>query len=272
MSEDAPPSASEGIQGKRKVRTQEHQGFEWEWNWKDQGRQEKTDINLSFGLLLFDEVTETLLQGSPEITLDEIDNEPVRTPSGYYAFNDIPAELDAVHLRVDAGEEYFVEERTVILDPEQSAHEPDDPGVEVVQDKTEGIRIDLSPTPAYEFPRTYTHVRGHVYGPEGEALEGATVSMPEFDVETRTVRKGEYALYVPVTSENVHRTNGKKYVKLNGAAKGNGNGNGTNGTPIGTNGHLSDPTVEVSHPDHGSVEATVEMEAGTRAVYHVTLD
>lgn len=272
MSDDAPPSASDGIQGERKVKAYERYGFDWEWEWRDLEYDDHRDTRLSFGLLLFDEVTGTMYRGTPEITLDEIDDKPVRTPSGYYAFNNVPDEFDAVHLRVDAGQEYFVEERTVILDPKQSDHEPDDPGVEVIEDVTDGIRIELSPTPAYDFPRTYTHLRGHVYDAEGMPLEGATVSMPEFDVETRTVDRGEYVLYVPLSNDQVHRTNGKKYVKLNGAAKGNGNGNGASTRTIGSNGHLSDPTVEVSHPESGSAEATVEMEAGTRTVHHVTLE
>lgn len=266
MSDDAPPGASDGIQGQEKVGGYERYGFQWDWN--DRQNRESHKTRLSFGLLLFDSVIGELLHGTPDIRLAEVDEKPVRTPSGYYAYTNLPEEFDVLHLTVDAGEEYFVEERTVVLDPERADYDPDDPGVEVVDDPTEGIRIELEPTPAYRFPRTYTHLRGHVYDEDGTPVTDATVSMPEFDVSTRTVEKGEFALYVPVSKEQVHKTNGKKYVKLNGAS----NGNGTNGGPIGTDGHLEDPTVEVDHPEFGSHSGTVEIEAGTRTAHHVHLE
>lgn len=232
-------------------------------------------LSLSFGVLLFDSVTGNLLEQPVDIGIEELDVEPARTPSGYYAFSNLDNfSLDTVRLRVDAGEEYFTEERTVVLVPQRADYDPDDPETVVVDDPTEGVRIDLTPTPAYRFAHTTTHVRGHVRDADGNPVTGASVSLPDFDVSSRTVAEGEYVMPVPVESKHVFKTNGEKTVKLNGKSNGNGNGTGpgTNGSPLGGNDHLDDPRIEVSHPEYGTHTEPVEIEPGARSVHYVTLE
>ncbi|PSQ19180.1 hypothetical protein BRD00_02750 [Halobacteriales archaeon QS_8_69_26] len=238
--------------------------------WNNPRATEYRDAHLSFGVILVDSITGNRLGKTPQFELAELDTDPVRTPSGYWAFTNLGNfDLDTVHLTVDAGREYFTEEREIVLRPDRAEYDPDDPDTVVVEDPTDGVRIDFTPTPAYRFPYTVTHVRGHVNDADGNPVPGATVSVPDFDVSVESVEKGEYAIHVPVEKKNVYKNNGKKLVKLNG----HDNGNGANGGRIGSaDDYLDDPTMEVHHPDYGSVTEPVEIEAGTRTVHYFTLE
>ncbi len=223
---------------------------------------------LSLAVELRDAFTGNHPSGSPEVSLKVSYKSPAKNPSDFYVFVDL--EPEAVTLQVEDGDRYFDVEQRVIL----PHGDPDDAGPEdvVVDDPYNPVTIEMTPTPSFKFPKTSTHIRGMVTNVDDDPVAGAEVSIPEFDLTTRTTEDGEYAVLLPITSKDVVKTNGKKMVRVNGdgrrksdngSAISNGNYNGDDG---------NDPTLEVSHPDFGSSSERVEVESGGRTVHYVTLE
>lgn len=230
-------------------------------DWRSTRTLEHRGRSLGFAVRLVDVFTGSEPSGTVTVSLVDGDVEPVRNPDGYYVFFDLP--LETVTLVVDGGERYFDERRRIELSSE--ADEAVDPSTVVVEDRTEPVVVELTPTAAYEFPASATTVRGHVEDADGDPVEGATVTFREFDVATRTSEAGEYALFVPVTSECVIRVDGRKWVRVDGDGDAAGRGVANGGT-----GH--DPTLVVTHPSYAEVAQRIEVAAGARTVHYITLE
>jgi hypothetical protein len=186
---------------------------------------------------------------------------PVTNPSGYYVFVNLDA--DAVTVVVDAEDLYHDERRTVVLSPsEDSPETATDREPTVVTDPSEAVMIELTPTPAYQFPSSSTVLRGHVETAEGAPVAGAQVSLREFDPVVETTETGEYALWVPATGEDVTRRDGQNVVVVGGEAD--------TGRAI-ADGDGADPTLVVSHPEY-DVSEQIEVTAGTKTVHYVTVE
>jgi hypothetical protein len=243
-------------------------------NWNPPKTVEHRGTTLAFAVSLVDGFTGDRPGDEVTVTLESVDAEPVANPSGYHVFLDL--ETDEVTLSVDGGDRYVDERRRVVIASDEDRESgdlverasdapPPAEGVEttVVSDPSEPIEIELAPTPAYEFPRTATVVRGHVEDGRGDPVTGASVSLREFDPEVETTDVGEFALFVPVSAEDVRRRGDRNVVVVGGSA-GNGralaDGNGT------------DPTLVVRHPDGTETTRQIEVEAGTRTVHYVTVE
>lgn len=224
-------------------------------DWADRRTLEYRENEVGFAVRVVDAFTGDEPEVQPAVTLAGRGETPVTNPSGYHVFTNLSAER--VELVVDGGELYFDESRTVVLDDEDADHEE----TVVLPDRSTPVRIELVPTPSFPFDDGTTLVAGHVETEDGEPVAGATVSVETFDARTTTTESGEYVLPLPVGSDDVVKTDGRTLV----TAAGGGNGRAV------ANGGYATPTLEVSHPDHGSVTETVEIEAGSRTVRYVTL-
>lgn len=147
--------------------------------------------DLALAVDLTDEVTGGQPAGEFAVRVEEADERPVRNPSGYYLFFDLPeAELTVA---VDGGDRYHDASRKVDLEPAGGARDPGD-----------AVELTLAPTPSYRFPAGLTRVRGTV-------LDGSTV-VPGADVSVaghqRTVTAtdaGEFVYYFDVDRSDVTR-------------------------------------------------------------------
>lgn len=221
------------------------------------------ETSLAFAVSLVDEFTGDRPDNGVDVALETLDATPVSNPGGYFVFLDLNA--DEVIVTVDGGDRYADERRRVVLDDDADETGPDDTSggamTHVVTDRSEPVEITLTPAPGYEFPPTATVVRGHVRDADSAPVAGATVSLREFDPEVETTATGEFALFVPVTAEDIQRRDGKNVVVVsdgNGRALADGDG--------------ADPTLVVRHPDHGETAEQIEVAAGTRTVHYVTLE
>jgi hypothetical protein len=196
------------------------------------------------------------------LSLDPVDADPVTNRSGYHVFLDLDAA--AVTLTVDGGDRYVDERRRVVLD----AGAADDTSAEevpthVVTDPADPLELALSPTPAYAFPSSATVVRGHVADTGGDPVAGAAVEFREFDPVVETTETGEFALWVPVSADHVVRRDDRNVVAVDTLA--------SDGGAALADGDGTDPTLVVSHADHGETSESVEVTAGSRTVHYVTL-
>lgn len=231
-------------------------------DWKNPRTVSHRDTSLSFAVRLEDAFTGERPDEGVGVALASGAAEPVRNASGYLLFLDLSA--DVVRLTVDGGDRYRDETRTVVLDGEPPDDAPDE-DVVVVADPSEPVVVELSPTPAYEFPSSATVVRGHVRDAAGDPVEGARVSLREFPGRTTTTDTGEYALFVPVSAENVRRRDGENVVAVDGDEP-------ADARAVADGGPASDPTIVVTHPDYDEVTERVEVAAGTRTVHYVTIE
>lgn len=234
-------------------------------DWNPPRAVEHRGRSLDFAVRLVDRFTGD--EPSDEVTIEaaSIDASPVKNPSGYHLFFDL--EPSEVTLVVDGGDRYVDQRRHVVLEPDTAASDASNDGESqphVVTDPSDPIVVSLSPTPAYEFPTTSTVLRGHVRDGDDQPVEGASVSLREFDPVVETTGTGEYALWVPATAEHVMRRNGGNVVVVDGLTG--------NGRRAADGGGGTDPTLVVSHPDYGDVAERIEVSAGTRTVCHVTLE
>lgn len=228
-------------------------------DWRSSRTLEHRSRSVGFAVRLVDAFTGSAPSADVTVSLAEVDAEPVRNPSGYHVFLELPVETAT--LVVDGEEPYFDERRRVVLSGE--VDDPD-PSTVVVADRSEPVVVELTPTWAYEFPDSATTVRGHVEDADGDPVEGATVALPEFDVSTRTSPAGEYALFVPVSSDTVVREDRRKLVRVDA--------DDPNGRRVADGGPGHDPTLVATHPDYPDARQRVEIEAGTRTVHYVTLE
>jgi hypothetical protein len=237
-------------------------------DWRAARTREHRDTSLGFAVRLVDAFTGDGPTGDVRVALADVDATPVENPSGYHVFLELPVET--VTLVVDGGDRYFDETRRVVLSDEESATADagdGDPPTVVLPDRSTPAVVELTPTPAYGFPATATTVRGHVEDANGDPVEGATVRLREFDPVTRTTATGEFALFVPVTAEDVVREGDAKHVRVDGRSDPDANGPG-----VANGGTGRDPTLVVSHPSYADVEERIAVAGGTRTVRYVTLD
>jgi hypothetical protein len=224
--------------------------------WENVTRVARQRTTLSFAVLLVDSVTDGRPSSDVTVDLDDSPAKAVENPSGFHLFLDLAD--DPVTLTVDGGDRYFDERETVYhsQSPPRGATDVTD-----ATDASKPVEITLTPTPAYQFAAGTTLIRGQVTDssadPDDRDVAGATVSLEGFSTEGKTTEKGEYALHVPATAENVHRENGTRLVKVPSE-----DGGGGGGGP-GNNGAVSDPELTVSHPDHATFSEEIQVEAGT---------
>ncbi|MEF8783312.1 MAG: hypothetical protein V5A39_02205 [Haloarculaceae archaeon] len=244
-------------------------------DWEPPRTVEHRETSIAFAVSLVDGFTGNRPDSGITVALESVDAEPVANRSGYHVFLDLA--VDEMTLSVGGGDRYVDERRRIVIADSEDRPNADDPpdraeaapaaadGIEtsVVSDPAEPIEIELVPTPAYEFPPTATVVRGHVEDANGDPVTGATVSLREFDPEVETTDVGEFALFVPVTAEDVRRREGRNVVVVGGGA---GNGRAL------TDGTGTDPTLVVDHPDGTETTRQIEVAAGTRTVHYVTVE
>jgi hypothetical protein len=218
---------------------------------------EKRGTNLSFAVLLRDVFTGGRPDADVDVRIDSALADSAVNPSGFHVFLDVEAE--SVTLTVDGGDDYVDQEWTVVL----SGSVPDTGPVFEVSAPSDPLVVELTPTPAYEFPDTTTVIRGHVEDADGTPIDDATVTLQEFDPVVETTTNGEFALFVPATADQVMRRDGRNVVVVD---------DGGDDQVVTNGGHGTDPTLEVTHPSHDDAVEQLEVESGTRNVHYVTLD
>lgn len=204
----------------------------------------ETTTRLSLAVRLVDAFTDGRPVGSQRVSIEGVDAEPVRNPSGYHVFRDLAA--DTVTLVVDGGPRYDdarVEDVEVVdLTAPDHGVDPADPATWPVE------TVELAPSPTYEFPAGTTLVRGTVRDSSDETVAGATVSVRDAPPEAETDENGGYVLFFgPELSADVSVDGG--LVEVDDA----------------------NPVVEASHPDHGTASETVEVEEGALTVLDLDL-
>lgn len=182
---------------------------------------------LSLAVSLRDAVTGERPRGDPRVTMDG-DEPDTMTPSGYRVFLD--REVDAVTVAVDGGDRYLDDERTVDL---------------LTHDPTDAVTFELRPAPAYRFPSGATLIRGRVADDADEPVADATVSVQGLSRTARTDARGAYVYFFAAgTDGEVVKRGDRMVIEVGGG----------------------DPTVEATHPDHGTASASTEVEEGSTAV------
>ncbi|WP_380677735.1 hypothetical protein [Salinigranum sp. GCM10025319] len=196
-------------------------------------------------------VTDGVVGGAPvgdvRVRIEESDVRPIRNPSSYYLFFDLPQE--SVTVAVDGGGRYRDASTTVNLDP--AATDTHDAG--------EAVEVSLEPTPAYPFPAGLTRVRGTLL--DGETpVEGATVGVTGHSRTVTTTDAGEFVHYFDaIASADVEWVDpdptddepGRRLYRPGG----------------------SDPTFEVSDSPDGSLggfQTSVEVRVGTLTTHDLT--
>lgn len=233
---------------------------------------------LSFAVALVDPVTGEPPGDDVSVRLTDAPADPVTNPSGFRLFFEVAE--DPVTVAVDGGDRFFDEQTPVAHGGLHTGEGPPDPEVE---------RIELTPTPAYQFAPGTTVLRGVVTDdplPEGSGVPDATVSLADVpteneSVEVPTTDEGEYALRIPVSAERVVSDDGDQWLDTAGGSQSPGNGNGPSGNgngPPGNGGNGDDefesPTheVTVTHPDYADSTAAIPIRAGTITRHDVVFD
>ena len=152
---------------------------------------------LSFAVYLIDDYSGDAPIGRIDVRLKGRDEKPIKNPSSYYTFLDLPDDTYTVQVRsgyyydVDSGDINPAE-----LDP-----------------KSPVVDITLKPMPSYPFPPGATLIRG-MAREEGNALSGARVKIRDKDVEGETTEEGEFVLYFgDLTNDEIIKENGERFVK-----------------------------------------------------------
>ncbi len=204
---------------------------------------------LSLAVRLVDRFTARTPRSDPRVRLEGRNATPVENPSGYHVFLDLDAGTGT--LRVEGGTKY-VDRRVTDVD----VIDLSDPGTTVDPSDPDTLPLEtvaLAPSPAYRFPAGTTLVRGVVSGPSGDPLpnarlvvkDGDAVTRTEGGPVTRTDGNGEFVLFFdPVTADDVVEIDGRTVVELDGGA----------------------PTVDVTHPDHGTKTVSLEDDDGDSVV------
>jgi len=162
--------------------------------------------------------------GEVGVSLKGLPMNPVRNPSGYYLFLNLPENKYSV--QVKGGEFYF------------------DTGKENVNltdlDKRNPvINITLYPTPSYPFPHTATLVMGRVQDSAGKGIPDAVLKVGESDIQSRTTGKGDFVIYFKdLKKDDVTMIDGKKLVYIKG----------------------KNPVLAIRHPDHRKKTISVAVE------------
>ncbi|WMW25095.1 hypothetical protein RE474_13585 [Methanolobus sediminis] len=173
---------------------------------------------------LIDDYTTDKIIGNVEVSLKGKRIEPVRNPSGYYIFLDIPK--GSYTVQIQGGEYYFDEEEDVKLTD---------------QDKNPIINIILKPAPSYPFSTSATLIRGCLQSSKGMGIFEASLKVKERDIETKTTEKGEFVIYFKnLKKDDVTTIDGKKLVKIK----------------------EKNPVIEIQFPDHKKKTKSLETEEG----------
>ena len=181
---------------------------------------------LSLAINLLDDYTSRGVVNNLDVLIKEHNANPIRNPSGYYLFFDLPD--DNYTVLVKGGDHYFDEENKVVRPDELDELNP-------------VIDIVLKPAPSYIFPSTATLIRGHLKDSGGGGISGAVLRIKGFDALARTNDKGEFVIYFKgLKKNNVVNVDGKVLVKVK----------------------EKDPVFEIKHPDHKILTRTVEVVEG----------
>lgn len=179
---------------------------------------------LSLAINLIDDYSPGEIVGEVGVSLKGLVMNPVRNPSGYYLFLNLPENNYTV--QVKGGEFYF--------DTGKENVNPTD-----LDKRNPVINITLYPTPSYPFPPTATLIMGRVQDSMGKGIPNAVLNVGESDIQARTTGKGDFVIYFKgLKKDDVTLIDGKKLVNINGK------------TPI----------LEILHPDYGKKTISVEVE------------
>lgn len=186
---------------------------------------ENPSVTLTVAVAVEDAVTGRRLR-DVDVSLADRDDEPVRNPSGYHCFVDLPSSVDSVTVEVDGGSRYRDVATVIDLD----TLDPDAPSE----------RIPLQPAPSFQFPPGETVLRGRVEegtGPPGTGTPLADVPVHLVDGErsTTTTDAGEFVFVFDSTTDV---TGG--VVQVDGGS----------------------PTVEADPPTRGARSTTVHLLEG----------
>lgn len=189
---------------------------------------------LSLAINLLDNYTSRGVVNNLDVLIKDLNVKPIRNPSGYYLFFDLPD--DNYTVQVKGGEYYFDEEKEAVR-PEN------------LDELNPVIDIILKPAPPYYFPATATLIRGHLEDSGGGGIPGAVLRIKGLDTRARTNNKGEFVIYFKGLKKNdVITVDGKMLVKING----------------------KNPVFEIKHPNHKSVTKTVEVVEGITTSLSIT--
>lgn len=185
---------------------------------------EDATAKLSLAVNLIDVLTNGRTIDNVEVSLKGKKIEPVKNPSGYYIFLDIPQDSYTVHVK--GGEYYFDEEKDVKLSD---------------QNKNPIVNIILNPDPAYPFSPSATLIRGYLQTSKGIGIPEASLKVKGKDIETKTTEKGEFVIYFKdLKKDDVTIIDGKRLVKIK----------------------EKNPVLEIKHPDYKKKTKSLEIEEG----------
>jgi hypothetical protein len=195
--------------------------------------------HVSLAVVLVDSYTNARAIGRVRVLLQELSQVGRLNPSGYFLFLNIP---DGIYtLRVES--EHYLDAELGLSLP---ASPPEHPLV----------TIFLQPQPAYPFPPGATLLRGLVHDAVDHPIANARVDIVGRHIVSYSLQNGEFVLpFGALREQDVIRVNRKTFVK------GNGDQNELTSPP-------PPPTlitVRATHPSHGTVTTTTEVQEGTTA-------
>lgn len=139
--------------------------------------------------------------GRIEVSLKDRKEKPIKNPSSYYLFLDLPDDTYTVQVRSD----FYFDVDSETINPAE------------LDPKNPVVNITLKPKPSYPFPPGATLIRGMVYDTRGKAVSRAKVRIRGRDLENKTTEKGEFLLYFKsLTEDEIIKEGGKRFVKGNG--------------------------------------------------------
>jgi hypothetical protein len=196
-------------------------------------------IHVSLAVVLVDSSTNAQATGRVRVLLQELSQEGRVNPSGYFLFLNIRDGLYTV--RVES--EHYLDEEVMVSVP---ASPPEYPVV----------TIFLHPRPSYPFAPGATLIRGLVRDAVDRPVADARVDIVGRNIANHSVQNGEFVLsFGALREQDVIRVNRKTFVK--------GNGDQHELTSPPTPPTLI--TVRATHPSHGTVTTTTEVQEGTTA-------
>lgn len=199
---------------------------------------------LSLAVELTDSFTGRPPLGTPRVRIKDRAITPIRTPSHYYVFTDLPAET--VTVQIDGEDRYLPEQIEDVTTKDLS-----DPATDVdPADKATLplVEVDLIPAPPYRFPAGTTRIRGSVTDSAGDPVMGADLKIRDLEASTRTTDTGEFVVFLTgLTDDDVRTADNDRLVTVDGG----------------------DPTIDVDHPDLGATSESVTVPEGALTVQHL---
>ncbi len=155
---------------------------------------ESDTTRLSLAVFLQDGFSKTEPIGSIDVQIPGL-KKPLRNPSSYHIFLDLPAGDYLLQVRSD----YYFDAGPIKI------------GVQGLKDP---LVITLLPGPSYPFPPGETLVRGILRDSNHNPIPQAHLSWKD-KFESMTSEKGEFVIYFGVLTENdVIEENKKKFIKM----------------------------------------------------------